>query len=45
MAAKAESLRVTGKLDLKSDPERVLRGLAAIAKCKLEKIDEEYTFM
>lgn len=27
--------KITGKLDLKDDPERVLRGIAAISKCKL----------
>jgi len=45
ISVKVESLRVTGKLDLKSDPERVLRGVAAIAKCNLVKNGVKYTFM
>lgn len=31
----ASSLKISGKLDLKDDPERVLMGLSVIAKCRV----------
>lgn len=35
---------ITGKLDLKEDPERVLNGLAVMAKCRILKEEERYVF-
>ncbi len=36
------TVRISGKLDLKDDPERVLRGIAIIAKLKLTKQGEGF---
>ncbi|MEI6677396.1 MAG: FecR domain-containing protein [Mariniphaga sp.] len=36
------SFKISGKLDLKDDPERVLRGLAIISKMKLSKKEGGY---
>jgi len=36
------TVRISGKLDLKEDPERVLRGIATIAKLKLTKQGEGF---
>jgi ferric-dicitrate binding protein FerR (iron transport regulator) len=36
------TVRISGKLDLKDDPERVLRGIATIAKLKLTKQGEGF---
>lgn len=36
--------RLSGKLDLKDDPERVLDGLALISKCRYEKKLNKYDF-
>jgi hypothetical protein len=37
-------IRVSGKLDLKEDPERVLNGLSVMVKCKLMKEEGKYIF-
>jgi hypothetical protein len=34
--------RISGKLDLKDDPERLLRGLSTIAKCKFKNENGKY---
>lgn len=36
------SLKISGKLDLKDDPERVLKGLSVIAKCRLMNEQGKY---
>lgn len=36
---------ITGKLDLKKDPERVLKGIAVLAKLRLAKQEEKYIFI
>lgn len=38
-----KNLKVTGKLDLKEDPERVLNGISITIKAKLNKMDDRYT--
>lgn len=35
-------IRISGKLDLKDDPERVLKGISIIAKCKLQVENGKY---
>jgi len=39
-----KNLKVTGKLDLKEDPERVLNGISITIKAKLIKMDDKYIF-
>lgn len=36
--------RISGKLDLKEDPERVLKGLSVMAKCNIMKEEDKYVF-
>lgn len=38
----SSSLKISGKLDLKDDPERVLKGLSVIAKCRLMNEQGKY---
>jgi transmembrane sensor len=38
------SLKISGKLDLKDDPERILSGLSVLAKCKFRKEGGKYIF-
>ena len=37
--------RLSGKLDLKDDPERVLEGLSLISKCRFVRNGDKYFFM
>jgi len=44
MKSTSMSIRISGKLDLKDDPERVLKGLSIIAKCQIIKEQDKYMF-
>jgi transmembrane sensor len=40
----SHSLKISGKLDLKDDPERVLKGISTVAKCLLKSDMGKYIF-
>ena len=40
----SSSLKISGKLDLKDDPERVLKGISTVANCLLKKEMGKYIF-
>ena len=42
LTSKVSSFKISGKLDLKDDPERVLKGIAVIAKLKITKREGGY---
>jgi len=40
----SQSLKISGKLDLKDDPERVLKGISTVANCLLKSEKGKYIF-